>query len=161
MVVQKDTRPSSEVTDLRHDADGRVFVQPADYDAFMLTQRDAVGALRDHHKWIAAAEEAKQRVTDLFMDIAAWGKDHEAALILWEPRRDEGFFAVVARDEDPGGRFHDKLALFELDLYAKYKFRLSFVMFRASEAEGVESFIVPSKGRAIYRASASGSSGQG
>jgi len=144
--------------DLTHDGDEPIFVKPADYDAFMLSQREAVEALRDRQKMISWLDEMKARIDNLFMDIAAWGKTNRVNEIIWGPRRDEGFFAIVAADEDPDGRLQDHVAELELELDGKYPFRLNFVLFRSEEAAGVASFISPDSQRSIYRAATSGTS---
>lgn len=140
---------------LSHDGSGNILVQPADYDAFLMSQRDAVDVLRNHHALIEMAEKAKEQVANLFMDIAHWGRDAGVARIVWGPRKSEGFFAVVASDEDPEGTVQESLSKLDYTLYHRYKFRLSFVLFRASEGEGVTGFIDPKDQRAIYSSAGS------
>lgn len=161
MATQANQRCCDEIMDLHHAGEGKFFVQPKDYDAFVMTQREAVEALRDHKKTISWLEEIKGQIDSLFMDLAKWGKESGAAKIIWGPRRDEGFFAVVAPDEDEDGALQDRLADLEFDLNKKYRFRLSFIMFRASEADGVESFVQPDSARIIFRAATPGPSNQG
>jgi hypothetical protein len=119
-----------------------------------------VQALRDHHQMIAGAEKAKELVDNLFMDIVAWGKKNKVEEIVWGPRPDEGFFAVVAADEDESGALQDSLSRLDYQLYQKYKFRLSFVLFRASEADGVASFVAEKAGRHLFRARPPSTSGK-
>lgn len=153
MRMVKDVSTGGEMIDLSASGDGRVIVKPDFYDAFTMTQREAVEALHDHKKAMSTMESLKASIDSLLMDIAAWGKKNGATKILWGPRRDEGFFAVLAADEDENCVFQDALAMLELELRKKYKFRLTFLLFRASEAEGVESFINKSVARTIYGAS--------
>jgi hypothetical protein len=151
----------SVVADLHHSGDGNVLVQPSDYDTFLLSQRECVQALSNHHKMIEAAEQAKEQVSNLFMDIAAWGRQNGVAAIIWSPRSDEGFFAVIASNEDDDSTVQNSLSGLDYDLSKKYNFRLSFLLFRASEAEGLASFIRDKSGKYIYSAVVSRPSGSG
>lgn len=148
-----------DIVDLHHGNDGNVFVHPADYDAFMLTQREATEALRTHKTMMSTAQEMKQRVDNLLMDISKWAKQYGVVRAVWGPRPEEGLFAFVAPDEDDEGTFQDLLAEFELEMSSKYQFQLAFMMFRISEAEGVDAFIAPEAARVIYSAPTPSSSG--
>lgn len=146
---------------LCHDGEEIVRLEAEDYQTFFASQRECVEAVRDRRNGLAAAEAVRSQIANLFMDIVSWGKKNGVAAIIWGPRPEEGFFAVIASDEDEDGRVQESLSRLDYQLYHKYKFKLSFVLFRKSEAEGVDSFIAPKAGRPLFRAGLPGPSRQG
>ena len=144
----------SEITDLSYDGDGTLRILPELYDEFLMSQREAVQVLAERRQSITRAEEIKAKINELFIDVAKWGGENREHVnsIVWTPRADDALFAVVASGEDEKGTLHDSMAALDFDLHEKYPFRLNFLLFRASEADGLNSFIGEQTGNRIFSA---------
>ncbi len=128
-------------------------VYPEDYQAFAMSQREAVETLKVKHKWMTVADIMKEKTLELFLDVAKWGSLNPGVeKIVWQPRTDDALIVVIAQDEDEEGELHDRMAQFDLEAYKKYNFRLHFLLLRASEAEGLPSFTDSERENAIYSA---------
>ena len=145
------TSQGQDLVDLHHDGKGGVWVYPQDYDAFIMSQRDAVEALSQHKQTMSRALELREQIQELFVDIADWGRKRPpVARIVWAPRTDDVLVVVIIADED--ARLHEDMASLDLDLSDKYPFRINFLLLRASEETGLDSFIKPGDTRSIYNA---------
>ena len=152
------------VVDLRHDGEEHVLVHPpSDYDAFIMSQREAVEALRRHNETMSQAMQLRKQIDEMFIDIAGWARKRTSAVakVAWAPRTDDVLIVVVASDEDPEGTLHNEMADLDLDLSDRYPFRVNFLLLRSSEAPGLQSFIPTDETRAIYDAESRGASQQG
>lgn len=147
--------------DLSHDGAAPVFVHPQDYDAFMMSQPDAVEALRDKHRMMSVVEEVREKIDNLLMDVASWSKEHGAQEALLAPRMDDALIVIVAPDDDESGEFQKAVGELDLAMFDKYSFRLSFMMFRDSEAYGLSSFVDQKVARRIYPNAKQGRTPQG
>lgn len=153
-----ENKTQSEIINLSADDEGQVCVSPNDYDAFYMTQREAVDALQKTHQIMTLVDILRQRFDAFNKDIVAWGTTHKVNAIVFGQRPDEGFFVVIAPDEDEDNKLQDQLYWFEIEMEEKYDFRLSFMMLRASEADGLGSFVNIKKAKVIVGAPLSGSS---
>lgn len=146
-----DGGPKAEPMHLRHDSTSRVVIVPADYDLFVLSQREVVQALGERQNRIAQARQTTEDIDETFRTIREWSISRpEVRECFWSPRADDVFIGVVALDEDEGGRLHESMCELDLKLHGRFGFRLHFMLFRASETEDVNSFIDTSSKRVIY-----------
>lgn len=157
------TKPSTDTdkVELFADRDTIVMVYPADYDVFIMSQREAVEALRDKHRAITQAEEIRKSIDELFVDIAGWCAERpDVVQALWTPRTDDVLIAILASGEDEGGELSEAVSALDLQLFDKYFFRLNLMLFRDSEADGLDRFVKPDEARQIYLASRDEESGE-
>jgi hypothetical protein len=125
-------------------------VHAGDYDAFVMSQRDAVEALKERHQMMSVFEGLKKQIDDFFMDLAQWGKGQDRiASIYWAPRTVDVLIAVVAADDDESGDLHELMSEFQLAVGDKYPFRLRFILFRNTEASGIDAFVDQGAARMI------------
>lgn len=68
------------------------------------------------------------------------------------PRLDDVLVVVVSKDEDVDGQLDDAISKLDLEMFSRNKFRMTWLMLRASEANGIASFVKSTDARCIYRA---------
>lgn len=144
-----DTKPTNKTSaafdvDLHHEGEGTVRIYPKpDYDNFILSQREAVTMLNEQQQQIETAHKIKEMISDLFLDLFVWGKGQERVVrIDWTRRQDDALITVIASDEDEDCTLHDAMAQLDLAVFNKFKrFRINFMLFRASEADGIDAFV--------------------
>ena len=139
-----DSKPALDRIDLHGSGDGQVHVFPQqDYDAFVMSQREAVESLKMVHQAMSSFARIKEQIDELFMDIVSWGRANKGRVqkIIWSPRTDDVLVTVIGKDEDAEGDLHDALAMFQLQVFDSRPFRLSFLLIRPSEVESLDSFV--------------------
>jgi hypothetical protein len=147
------TTKSSDVLQLNEGSDGQVVLTTADSDRFIRTQREIVSAMRGADDIIGRSREAAQRFDAMVRDIQAWAaRQPRIASITLCPRVDDVLVVVMAKDEDEDGSLDDAISVLDVELFSRNRFRLSWLMFRPSEAAGARAFFNPADVKCIYRA---------
>lgn len=138
--------------DLHPTGEQSVFVYPKDYEHFAMSQGEAVEALRANHEFMTVTDIMRRRSSELFVDIAKWGAERERVeRIVLTNRPMDTLVIVIASDEDESGDLHDEMADLDLKVHDGYEnFRLQFILLRASEADGLESFADPDQVMRLY-----------
>jgi hypothetical protein len=123
-----------------------------DVDRFILSQREVIEA-------VVEQEQRKERLTKIGEDIAAWVYRvrtwcvaHPVASCVVGPRTSDLLVVVTAKGEDPDGTLHDAMSALDLESFQKNGLALSWILLRASEAEGLSAFIEAADARTIYGA---------
>ncbi len=134
-------------------SDGLVVLTTADADRFVLTQRELVGAIRGSEDVIGTGQRALAQFQEMVTAIQAWCAGHTSVgSCVMFPRMDDLLVLVVCNGEDEEGALDTALSALDLGMFSRNKFRVSWMMLRASEAAGAASFIKPESARLIYRA---------
>lgn len=109
-------------------------------DRFVMTQDEVIRACQTQQEIDTARNDVREQLTDVIGWIVKWCHANKVKHCLLFPRSRDIFVAMVAPDEDDEGRLHDLMC--ELDLRVMKETRLAFywMMFRASEAGGVDAF---------------------
>lgn len=131
-------------------ADPVVFT-PDDYDVFVLSQREAVDAAKQHQRAELAEQEVGEKLASRIYRIGRWCKANNVSTCVVAPRMDDLLVVVIAKDEDEGGRLHDAMSAFDLEAFQQDNLRLSWLLLRASESDGLSSFVDPASARIVYR----------
>jgi hypothetical protein len=133
---------------------GQVVLTTEDFDRFVMTQRDIVDACRGHTNFLAKSREMAEEMHRTIADINAWCLAHNDSVANCAacPRADDMLILVTAKNEDDGGHLHDDMCALDLELFNRNKFRLYWLLLRASEASGADAFLNPDACRTIYSA---------
>jgi hypothetical protein len=143
----------SQVVALHESSDGQVLLTTADSDRFIRTQREIVSAMRGADDILARGRNLSEEFNAMARDITAWcGRQRKVASCILFPRMDDLLVLVVATDDDPDGSLDDAISALDLEMFARNKFRVTWLMLRASEAGGLHSFAHSNEARCIYRA---------
>jgi hypothetical protein len=138
---------------LHESSDGCVVLTTEDSDRFIRTQREVVSAMRGADDIVARSREAAHSFDAMVRDIQAWCSRHpRVESVTLSPRADDVLVLIVAKDEDEDGTLDDAISALDLEMFSKNRFRLSWLMFRASETVGVRAFCDPDTAKCIYRA---------
>jgi len=151
---------STKKTPLRisHFGNQQVVLETEDYDRFVRSQPEIVRACQHHESMMSSVMSVQKSIDSLINQIKAWcaGQPRVARCVLI-PRADDVMIAVVATDEDPGGTLHGKMCDLHMDIFENNdSFQLYFVLFRASESDGVSAFGDSQSHRVIYSADNAG-----
>ena len=134
-------------------SDGLVVLTTADADRFVLTQRAIVGAVRGSENVIGKSQKVLAQFQEMVSDTIAWCGRHPAvASCAMYPRMDDLLILVTCKTEDDNSELDTAISALDLEMFSRNKFRVSWMMLRASEAPGAASFIKPEEARLIYRA---------
>jgi hypothetical protein len=63
---------------------------------------------------------------------------------------DDVMVVVVAQDEDTDGSLHDEMSRYDIENFRRNRLRLSWLLLRDSEADGLNAFIDPSAARLVF-----------
>src|SRR5690606_32720871 len=103
-------------------------------------------ALRSQQNWMQEADELRARFHQMISEIETWAEANPAvAEVAAAPRPADLLVVVVAHDEDEEGRLDDKISALGLGLSNRYPFRVSFLMLREKERDGVAAFLDPAQ----------------
>lgn len=151
MATENTAKPS--VVRLSESSEEQVLLTTQDSDRFMRTQKEIVSAMRGADDFLAQAREVGEQFTAMAADVKAWcavrPSVHSCTLC---PRTDDWLALIVAKDEDPDGSLDDAISQLDLEMFSRNKFRVTWLMLRASEAGGARAFLNPREARLIYRA---------
>lgn len=125
-----------------------------DFDTFVLTQSRAVEAVKAHVAREDGRREIGEKVVAWVYRLREWCKEHAVASCVVSPRMDDLLVVVTSRDEDDGGKLHDSMAELDLESFNRNKLRVSWLLLRASEADGLSAFADLEQARTVYRADA-------
>lgn len=152
--VMASTKPlPSTVQQLHESCDNAVTLTTADSDRFVSTQREIVSTMRGAVNLLSEGRRASEDFSTMVKDVQAWcGKRPSVAECVLCPRMDDILVVVVAKDEDNTGQLDDDLSAIDLEMFSRNKFRVSWLMLRASEASGLNCFVDAKESRRIYRA---------
>jgi hypothetical protein len=146
-------RRREDVVRLHEGSDGRVVLTTADSDRFISTQRDIVNAMRGADDILAKSRDAAERFNQMVRDIQAWSaRQPQVKEVILSPRADDVLVVVVSNDEDEEGSLDDAISELDLDMFSGNRFRLSWLMLRASEAAGTRVFVDADSAKCIYDA---------
>ncbi len=143
---------NSHAIRIAHDGDAPVVFSPADFDRFVLTQRESLQAATDMIARKRIEGEIGDRIAAWVFRLHEWCKAHSVGGCAVAPRMDDLMVVIIARDEDPDGRLHDAMSAFDLEAFQKNNLRLSWLLLRASEATGLHAFVNPKMAKWIYSA---------
>lgn len=158
-------KAKSQTTDpiyITGDSDDEVVFSPADYDSFVLTQRQVLDACRDHQNMVTKCLEVAEAMKQMVAELRGWCAQQNVARCVLAPRMDDILVTIIARDDDEGGKLHDQMSILDLYLFKKNGFRLFWLLLRASEASGLSAFVDARTARTVFSAEperASGSRG--
>lgn len=144
--------PTKAALQIAHDGDAPVVFSPADFDRFVLTQRDTLQAAQDHLARERLRHSIGERFGSWLYELHRWCEDHGVLECYAAPRLDDLMVVLVAATEDTDGALHDAMSQFDLDSFNRNSLRISWLLLRASEAAGRSAFLEPSLTRVIYRA---------
>lgn len=145
-------RPVEKSLSLRETSDDPVVLRPKNNDLFVKSQREIVEALRSQQNWMQEADELRARFHQMISEIETWAEANPAvAEVAAAPRPADLLVVVVAHDEDEEGRLDDKISALDLGLSNRYPFRVSFLMLREKERDGVAAFLDPAQQKVIFR----------
>lgn len=137
---------------LSHTSDDPVVFTPADFDRFVMTQREAVSVANDHLSAKAQLHQIGEELSLMIFRLHDWCKHHPVAFCVMAPRLEDVMVVVVASDEDANGSLHDAMSALDLEMFSRNRLRVNWLLLRASEAAGLDAFVNRSLARTIYRA---------
>jgi hypothetical protein len=149
--------PAASQTDnaihLNEQSDLQVVLTCEDSDRFIRTQREIVGAMRADENFMSKAREASELFQQMVTDIVAWCVRHpNVASCTICPRTDDLLALVIATNEDEDGVLDESISRLDLEMFSRNKFRVTWLMLRASESSGAGAFLRTSEARCIYSA---------
>jgi hypothetical protein len=133
---------------------GVLFVDVNDLDRFVLTQRETFQAARAHVETRSRDEELASQAAAMVAKIRSWCKRHPVSACYATPRPEDLAFVVIALDDDREGKLHDEMAQLDLELFAENRWRTYWLLLRASESSGLESFVNLADARLVFHADA-------
>lgn len=148
-------KPGSSASDaiqIRADGDGLVVLTPEDYDRFVETQPAVIEAVQAARQEQELVRKMQERIGAFVAGLRYWCKSRPVSLCVVSPRMDDIMVVIVAADEDPNGRLHDEMSEFDLVNFRENGLRLSWILLRNSEREGLDSFANLSSARLVYHA---------
>lgn len=146
------TSKASAALQLNESSDGPVLLTTADSDRFIRTQREIVATMRGSDDIVAKSREAAEQFGTMVADIQAWCGRHPVAECVLCPRIDDVLVLVVAKTDDEDGSLDDAISSIDLEMFSRNRFRLTWLLLRASEAKGAGAFVSRADARLIYRA---------
>lgn len=152
MVVSQVAAKTAAVQ-LNEQSNGVVVLTTADSDRFIRTQREIVSAMRGADDIMAKSRKASEDFSVMIKDVVAWcGQRPQITSCTFCPRIDDILVVLQSSDEDDNGALDDAISLLDLELFQRNKFRISWLMLRASEAKGIGCFVGNADARCIYSA---------
>jgi hypothetical protein len=134
-------------------SNGNVVLTTADSDRFIRTQREIVAAMRGADDILDRGRKVTEEFDAMVRDIRAWcGTRAQVASCTLCPRMDDVLAVIVAKDEDHDGSLDDAISALDLEMFSRNRFRVTWLMLRASEGKGLPSFVKTEDARLIYRA---------
>lgn len=147
------TGTAQKAVHLNEGSDGRVVLTTEESDRFIRTQREVVSAMRGADDILARGRKLSDDFGAMIQDIQAWCKRQPSlAFCTLCPRIDDVLAVMVASDDDEEGALDDAISSLDLEMFGRNKFRITWLMLRASEAAGISSFVQSQEARIIYRA---------
>lgn len=123
-----------------------------DFGVFILTQSQAAAAAKRFVQGQDREREIGEDIASWVYRLRRWCEVHRVASCVVSPRMDDIMVVVTARDEDRGGSLHDEMSELDIESFKKNGLRLSWLLLRATESDGLAAFIDPAAARTIYRA---------
>lgn len=123
-----------------------------DFGVFILTQSQATDAAKRFVQRQDRDREIGEDIASWVYRLRRWCEDHRVASCVVSPRMDDIMVLVTAKDEDSGGILHDAMSELDIESFEKNGLRLTWLLLRAAESDGLAAFIDPSTARTIYRA---------
>jgi hypothetical protein len=147
------TANRAEAVQLDESCDAQVVLTTADSDRFIRTQREIVTAMRGADDMMARARDASSQFTQMVADIKAWcSRRPEVASCILCPRTDDVLAVITVSTEDDDGKVDAAISALDLEMFSRNRFRMTWLMLRASEANGAAAFVDPAEARCIYSA---------
>lgn len=147
------SKVAGDILSLSGNSDDPVMLTTVDEDRFMRSQREIVASMRGAEDILAEGKRVTDEFNAMISDIKAWCKLRaQVREVHMCPRAEDLLAVVVAADEDPKGELDDAISSLDLEMFSRNKFRVSWLMLRASEAHGLESFGRSPDMRCVYRA---------
>lgn len=139
------------VIQLSEFSEAQVVLTTADSDRFIRTQREIVSAMRGADDFLARGRKASEDLDAMVRDVVAWcALRPKVASCTLCPRMDDVLAVIIATDEDSDGSLDDAISTLDLEMFSRNKFRMTWLMLRASEAKGIASFVKSSDARRIF-----------
>jgi hypothetical protein len=148
----KSGSPAADAIQIRADGSGLVVLTPDDYDRFVETQPAVIDAVKAAREEQDHTRKLQERIGAFMAGLHYWCKSRPVELCVVTPRMDDIMVVIIASDEDAGGRLHEEMSAFDLANFRENNLRVSWILLRQSEREGLSAFANLASARLVYHA---------